>query len=50
MVFALCCVLIAISGTFLAGDPLPWEDFSTARLEDAKLEGRTILVDFTADW
>lgn len=50
LIFALACVLIALSGTFLAGDPLPWEEFSTARLEEAKAEGRTVLVDFTADW
>lgn len=27
-----------------------WEDFSTARVEQLRQEGRPILIDFTADW
>jgi suppressor for copper-sensitivity B len=29
---------------------LPWEPFSTARLEQLTSEQKTVLVDFTADW
>ncbi|QDT37891.1 protein-disulfide reductase DsbD family protein [Stratiformator vulcanicus] len=29
---------------------LPWETFSTNRLNDLRSTGRTVLIDFTADW
>ena len=32
------------------GVQLEWEEFSTARLEEALDEGQTVLVEFTADW
>lgn len=29
---------------------LPWKDFSAETLEQARAEGKTVMVDFTADW
>jgi thiol:disulfide interchange protein len=31
-------------------DRLPWQEFSTARVEELRKEGKPILIDFTADW
>lgn len=31
-------------------DRLPWQEFSTARVEELRSEGKPILIDFTADW
>ena len=44
--------LICSGAYWLGADriKLPWEKFSTARLEELRNEGKTILVDFTADW
>ena len=33
-----------------ASDRLPWQEFSTARVEELRAEGTPILIDFTADW
>ena len=41
---------ILLFGGFFAGNPLPWEPFSVARLEQLTSEGKTVMVDFTADW
>ena len=32
------------------GHELPWEEFSTARIEELREEGTPVLIDFTADW
>jgi thiol:disulfide interchange protein DsbD len=32
------------------GHELPWEEFSTARIEELRDEGKPVLIDFTADW
>lgn len=32
------------------GHELPWEEFSTARIEELRDEGAPVLIDFTADW
>ncbi len=32
------------------GNELAWEDFSTARVEQLRQQGKPILIDFTADW
>ncbi|MEX2188388.1 MAG: cytochrome c biogenesis protein CcdA [Pirellulales bacterium] len=29
---------------------LPWREFSVAAVEKAKAEGKTVMIDFTADW
>jgi thiol:disulfide interchange protein len=31
-------------------DGLPWQDFSTARVEELRAAGTPILIDFTAEW
>ncbi len=31
-------------------DHLPWQPFSTARVEELRASGKPILIDFTADW
>ncbi|MEX1230782.1 MAG: cytochrome c biogenesis protein CcdA [Planctomycetaceae bacterium] len=36
--------------TLQAGAKLPWQPFSHARLKQELLSGKTVLVDFTADW
>ena len=33
-----------------ATDHLPWQKFSTAKVEELRSEGKPILIDFTADW
>lgn len=33
-----------------SGHSLPWEPFSTARLEELMKAGQPVLIDFTADW
>jgi suppressor for copper-sensitivity B len=41
-------------GAFAALSPskpvLPWQPFTLAALEDAKKGGKTVMIDFTADW
>jgi len=41
---------IAASGARPAGDGIAWEPFSVARLEQLSGEGRTVMVDVTAEW
>ncbi len=41
---------LLLFGGFFTGNSLPWEPFSVARLEQLKSEGKTVMVDFTADW
>ena len=33
-----------------ASTHLPWQEFSTAKVEELREEGKPILIDFTADW
>jgi thiol:disulfide interchange protein len=33
-----------------SGEGLPWEKFSTAKVEELRKSGKPILIDFTADW
>ncbi len=40
----------AILNQIFRTHPLPWEPFSVARLEELQAEGKTVMVDFTADW
>jgi suppressor for copper-sensitivity B len=49
---AVAAVIGAISLTFLGPveSIIRWEPFSRARLAELRREGRTVLVDFSADW
>ncbi|MEZ6047594.1 MAG: thioredoxin family protein [Planctomycetaceae bacterium] len=44
------CVLAYRSATMLTESRLPWQPFSTAALKEASDSGKTVLIDFTADW
>jgi thiol:disulfide interchange protein len=49
--FLLAAATGAFAFTVLLPHPkIPWEPFSPERLEAARREGRTVMVDFTADW
>ncbi len=46
-------VAVAVLGYQLTLEPthkLAWEPFSTERVNELRSEGRTVLIDFTADW
>jgi len=43
-------VLAALLGFVVLGQKLDWEPFSRVALDNYLREGRTVLVDFTADW
>jgi thiol:disulfide interchange protein len=53
--WAVGLAMIAIAGrvgfvTLVPADKLPWEPFSRVALEQHLEEGRTVLIDFTANW
>jgi len=48
-------IVVGLTGVVMFGNwfgthPLPWEPFSVARLEQLQAEGKTVMIDFTADW
>jgi thiol:disulfide interchange protein len=51
---ALAVAAVLGGGTFMAlapsQSPLPWQPYSPAALAAARAEGKTVLVDFTANW
>jgi len=49
---AVAATIGAIAMTFLGPveSIIPWEPFSRARLAELRRDGRTVLVDFSADW
>lgn len=50
---AVTCLAVAFSFGYLTSESdhkLPWEEFSRAKLEQHLAEGKTVMVDFTADW
>ncbi|QDU81155.1 Thiol:disulfide interchange protein DsbD precursor [Polystyrenella longa] len=49
-VAGLVCFYAYQSATMLHESELPWRPFSTQALKEASDEGKTVLIDFTADW
>jgi len=43
-------VAIVMFGNWFGAHQLPWEPFSVARLQQLQAEGKTVMIDFTADW
>ncbi|MEN6451200.1 MAG: thioredoxin family protein [Thermoguttaceae bacterium] len=49
--FATITLVALLSFTLLFWQPIiPWQRFTPAALEQARAEGKTVMVDFTADW